>query len=285
MAIDIMRAATTTPPPLDFVLPGLLAGTVGTLFSPGATGKSYFALEAAFAVASAGKADPLGLAPEAGGRVMFLAAEDPQEILERRIHAIAQHLSDDALSDVAERLVVEPVLGAGIDLMDDDHAHRVVDACQDTRLLLLDTVSRFHGLDENSNGDMGRLVKRMEWIAVKTGAAILYLHHVSKASVRDGAGSAQQASRGASALVDNARWGASLRRMTDDEAEEAGLDPQLHVRLEVPKNNYGRPLEPRWFSRDDAGVLVPCGTPPHSQETRNGSSGAADRKRRRRSDV
>ncbi|WP_223925546.1 AAA family ATPase, partial [Aeromonas caviae] len=34
------------PPQLDFIWPGFLAGTVGALVAPGATGKSFWALQA-----------------------------------------------------------------------------------------------------------------------------------------------------------------------------------------------------------------------------------------------
>jgi len=39
MAIDILHAFENEPPPLDFVLPGLLAGTVGAMVSPGGAGQ------------------------------------------------------------------------------------------------------------------------------------------------------------------------------------------------------------------------------------------------------
>jgi cell division protein FtsX len=51
MAINFMEAFTHEPPELDFIWPGFLAGTVGALVAPGATGKSYWALEAAMALA------------------------------------------------------------------------------------------------------------------------------------------------------------------------------------------------------------------------------------------
>ena len=64
MALDIMAAFTNEPPELDFIWPGFLAGTVGALFAPGATGKSFFALEAAMSIAcSVAGGDLVGLAP------------------------------------------------------------------------------------------------------------------------------------------------------------------------------------------------------------------------------
>ena len=51
MAINIMEAFQQEPPQLDFIWPGFLAGTVGALVAPGATGKSFWALEAAMSIA------------------------------------------------------------------------------------------------------------------------------------------------------------------------------------------------------------------------------------------
>lgn len=42
MAINIMKAFQQEPPQLDFIWPGFLAGTVGALVAPGATGKSFW---------------------------------------------------------------------------------------------------------------------------------------------------------------------------------------------------------------------------------------------------
>jgi hypothetical protein len=49
--IDLANCFEIAPEPLDFVLPGFLAGTVGGLVSPGGVGKSTFALEICIAVA------------------------------------------------------------------------------------------------------------------------------------------------------------------------------------------------------------------------------------------
>ena len=49
--LPFLHAATTSPPTLDFIVPGFIPGTVAGLVSPGGTGKSFFALELACAVA------------------------------------------------------------------------------------------------------------------------------------------------------------------------------------------------------------------------------------------
>ena len=78
MAIDVLAAFECEPPVLDFIWPGFLAGTVGALVAPGATGKSFWALEAAMSIAcSVAGGDPVGLAPARTGRVVYLAGEEP----------------------------------------------------------------------------------------------------------------------------------------------------------------------------------------------------------------
>ena len=51
MALDLMAAFTELPPPIDYVLPNMVAGTVGALVSPGGAGKSMLALQLAAQIA------------------------------------------------------------------------------------------------------------------------------------------------------------------------------------------------------------------------------------------
>lgn len=84
MALDIMAAFTNEPPELDFIWPGFLAGTVGALVAPGATGKSFFALEAAMSIAcSVAGGDLVGLAPAHTGRVVYLGSSQKTEKIVR----------------------------------------------------------------------------------------------------------------------------------------------------------------------------------------------------------
>jgi RecA-family ATPase len=220
MAIDLLAAFENEPPALDFIWPGFLAGTVGALVAPGATGKSFWALEAAMTVAcSVPGGDVIALMPQHTGAVLYLAGEDPAPALVRRVHAIGKYLSDDARVAIAERLTLEPIMGLGFDVMKHTQFERLVEQCRGHRLIVLDTLSRIHQLDENSNSDMSRLTTTLERLAAQTGASVLYLHHVSKLSARDGLADQQQAARGASALIDNARWCGYVAKMTEDEAE------------------------------------------------------------------
>lgn len=275
MAIDLRAAFESEPPTLDFIWPGFLAGTVGALVAPGATGKSFWALEAAMSVACGATVesravggDLVGLAPTKAGRVIYLAGEDPESALIGRIHAIGKHLGPQAREAIADNLLIEAILGKRLNVMDDRHLARVIDYCSDSRLIVLDTLSRIHNLDENSNGEMAQLVATLENVAVNTGASVLYLHHVSKGSARDGQTDQQQAARGASALVDNVRWCGFVARMVDKEAQNLtehayggqpiGEDHRgFFVRFGVNKQNYGLTSRERWYKQHSGGVLLP----------------------------
>jgi hypothetical protein len=267
--VDLAAAFSGPPPELDWVWPGFLAGTVGVLVAAGGTGKSYWALQAAMAVADGGRnSDLLGLDPSHTGRVIYLTAEDPEPVLVGRVQALGQFLPAQAQDAIAEHLVLMPLAGRRLDIMADKG--RLAALCAGARLVILDTISRFHTLAENDNSDMARLIAELEHLAAATGAAVLYLHHVDKSSSRNGVADQQQAARGASALVDNARWGSYLCRMSAAESArlaDAGrsIGPErrgYYLRFGVNKQNYGILPPERWYERQEGGVLRPVALAP-----------------------
>jgi RecA-family ATPase len=118
--------------------------------------------------------DLLNLKPSKPGRVLYLAGEDPEAALVRRVHAIGQHMHQEAHQAIAQNLVLQPILGKRLDIMNHQHLRSVIEAAQGARLVVLDTLSRIHGLDENSNGDMARLISQLEYVAAQTGARACY---------------------------------------------------------------------------------------------------------------
>lgn len=266
--IDVMTAFTNTPPSLDFIWPGFVAGTVGAFIAPGATGKSFYALEAAIAVAcpEVGE-DLIGLSPCKAGRVIYLAGEDPEAALITRLHAIGQHLSLPARAAVTANLTLTPTLGKRLNVLDKKHLAWLIKYCANARLIVLDTLSRIHLLDENSNADMAKVIATLEHVADMTGASVLYLHHTNKSSARDGTTDQQHAGRGASALTFNPRWCAYMARMTEQEATRFSNSNHDRkpiasrradfVRVGISKQNYGCDLPERWYQRHAGGVLLP----------------------------
>ena len=261
--MDVGHAFETPPPPLDFVLPGMKAASVGSIVAAGATGKSMLALQ--LAVALAGGKDTLGLEAAADwtpgcADVLYLSGEDPDDILSGRLHSIGSHLDAGQRARVAQHLHIWPLSGVGARLDDYEWRRAIEEGAADKRLVILDTLRRFHEKDENDGGEMSAVISLMEKICLASGAAFLFLHHTSKASALGGTASEQQASRGSSVLTDNVRWQGNLSTMTEKEAARAGItdERRRYVRMSFPKINYSAPIGDRWFVRGKGGVLLPA---------------------------
>ncbi|EFC7751416.1 AAA family ATPase, partial [Escherichia coli] len=224
-----------------------------------AGGKSMLALQLAAQIA--GGPDLLEVGELPTGPVIYLPAEDPPTAIHHRLHALGAHLSAEERQAVADGLLIQPLIGSLPNIMAPEWFDGLKRAAEGRRLMVLDTLRRFHIEEENASGPMAQVIGRMEAIAADTGCSIVFLHHASKGAAMMGAGDQQQASRGSSVLVDNIRWQSYLSSMTSAEAEEWGVDDdqrRFFVRFGVSKANYGAPFADRWFRRHDGGVLKPA---------------------------
>lgn len=263
--LDVAGALEHEPAPLDFVLPGYVSGSVGSIVAAGATGKTMLALQ--IAVHVSGGEDTLALEGVAGwkptsGRVLYLSGEDPADVIAGRIHAIGTYMPDaDARARTAENLRIAPLVGYGARIDQGIWRAWIEKEATDARLVVIDTLRRFHGQDENDGGAMAELLAHLEHICRASRASIVFLHHVSKASALNGGAGEQQASRGSSVLTDNVRWQSNLATMSEKEAKAAGVPDDVRrrfVRLGFPKMNYGPPVADLWFQRERGGVLRPA---------------------------
>src|SRR5574344_1934024 len=107
--IDILASFTELPPPTDYVLPNMVAGTVGALVSPGGAGKSMLVLQLAAQIA--GGPDLLDVGELPTGPVIYLPAEDPPPATPRRRPAVGARLTDAHRHVVAARLPRQPPIG------------------------------------------------------------------------------------------------------------------------------------------------------------------------------
>lgn len=261
MTIDILEAFTKTPPPLDFVLPGLLGGTVGGIVSPGGAGKSMLALELSVLIATGQDISGFGggvVYPT--GKVVFLAAEDPADAIKHRLHRLGAHLNNEQRATFAESFEIVPLMGRQVNIDKRDSLTFVEAMADGTRLMFLDTLRRFHQREENDSGAMAHVIAVLEGIAQRTKCAMIFLHHASKSAALAGQGDMQQASRGSSVLVDNIRWQAYLAGCSKEEAKRLKIDEDrrgFFVRAGVSKQNYGPPVADHWLERAEGGVLVP----------------------------
>lgn len=262
--LDLRYCAENKPPELDFVAPGFLAGTVGCIAAAGSTGKSFYALELAAGVCSA-NADKslLNLGIKNHGRVVILNAEDPAQILHQRFHDICNYLSPGTREELYEQLTIEALMGIRPrpDIMSDKWLDAVCRATEGARLVIFDTLTRWHTMQENDNAQMSQVISRFEAICRETGAAVLFLHHVSKNMAVDGRQDEQQATRGAAAITDNCRWQGWMQTMSKTEAEQNDIDldeRKQFVRVGGNKENYGQSNIERWLERVRGGVLLPA---------------------------
>ena len=271
--LNFREMATTEPPPRDEVLPGLIAGSLGGIIATGGSRKSYFAQQTAAAVA--GGPDTLGIAPRVSGRVVLLALEDPKQIIHERNRALARGWPAETVELVHENLEIWPLVGAGANLLNPVFLSWLRLKIEGARLVIIDTMRRIHQLDENDNGEMSALLAILEQFCAELGVTIIFLHHTAKGSAPGDA----QASRGASALTDNARWIIRLDNMKQEDAEKLSDRPfdgrpigtdraSFFVQLTHAKCNYGvapteafSPGAPRmpdqWFQAGTGGILAP----------------------------
>jgi RecA-family ATPase len=261
--LDVGHMLDNEPPELDFVLPGLLAGTVGMLVSPGSSGKSM--LTAQLCMLAATGVDTLKIAglldkPIAPARVVYLTAEDPSDVIWARVKHIAAELTPQQRRLLRENLVIGDVRGRSADILDPAWRARIARLARGARLVVLDTLRRFHTADENDSGEAAQVLAAIESLARECVTTFLLPHHTNKSGARESGGD-QQAARGSSVLTDNARLQINLARMTEKEAQVLGVEESLRgnfVRMVFAKVNYTAPMADLWLRRGHGGVLGPA---------------------------
>ena len=208
-----------------------------------------------------GGPDWIGLGNLGRGAVLYLPAEDPWTVLHQRLFSLGGYLDAELRANVERDLRLIPLQGSSPNVLDSHWWEAIAIWAEGVRLVVIDTLRRFHDADENAACAMTLVLGQLERLAMRLGCAVLFVHHTSKSAVFQEAGDLQQASRGSSVLVDNIRWQGYLATMTKKEALQLGVSAeqsQLYVRFGVSKSNYGQPLPERWLVRGDGGVLYPA---------------------------
>lgn len=176
-AIDLMKCYETAPPPPDFVLPGLWAGSIGMLSGPGAVGKSLFALQIALDVSSGSNLSGLCSAGVGkAGRVLLLNAGDPEDEIVRRMYSAGQLLSENerVLSD--KNLEIHALCDLGVNITSPDWREYVENEAQGARLVIIDTLRDFHSRDESQQAEMVRLMEYFRSLCNQCATTVLILH-------------------------------------------------------------------------------------------------------------
>jgi len=276
--LELSVMLRSSPPPLDHVLPGLLAKTVGLLVGPGAVSKTMLSLQLGIAMATGTPVlegllgDTAASGPQ---RVVLVLAEETAEVVWHRLHAIAavQLAESDidpahSMALLEQNLVIHALGGKGqVNLLGEglratESGEQLRTAAAGARLVILDPLRDFHDADENDSAAMKALARHIASYAASTGAAWLLVHHSSRASAINGFGGTADAGRGSTALTNAVRWQMNLSRPTREQAKQLKLGAdQLNdaVLVDVPKANYVQSSATRVLKRGPHGVLVSGG--------------------------
>jgi hypothetical protein len=192
--------------------------------------------------------------------VWYLSGEDPKVEIDRRIAAHCQHHGIDLVAlpgrlYVDDRSTFKLTIGkspkvasvlfdeASLKLFEDAILFDQID------VVMLDPFVSFHSVPENDNGAIDQVLKRLGEIAYRTNSNIEISHHVRKPFVGQSAITVDDA-RGGGSIINAARSGRVINRMTNTEAEQAKIsrdDRTSYIRLDRGKRNMAPADKATWF--------------------------------------
>lgn len=260
----------------------LLRGSVTVAAGMGSAGKS--SLMVGWAVAAALGAELGRFAPEQPCRVLTYNVEDDDDEQRRRFSAALRgfgRLPRDLRGrvhrcgprDVGTLIERDPQTGktslteAWVEL-------EKLAAQVKPDVVMLDPLVELHTAEENDNTALRQVIALLRAFAVRHGCAVVLIHHTRKGA----AAGDMDAIRGAGSIVGAARVALTVSPMTEDEAAQLNVAPDLRrsfFRLDSAKSNYAPAGEAAWHElvehELDNGDLVAAAVPwapRHGQERR-----------------
>jgi len=208
----------------------LLRKQVAVTVAPGGVGKSSLTIVEGLAMVS--ERELLGEWTAKGLKVWLYNLEDPRDEMNLRITAAMQH-HDVQPDEVEGRLFVDTgrerelctavqtregvvIVKPEIEELAREIAERQID------VMVVDPFVSSHQAGENDNVAIDLIAKEWARLADRCNCAIELVHHTRKTN---GVEATTEDSRGGSALLAAARSGRVLNRMTADEREQAGIQP------------------------------------------------------------
>ena len=190
-----------------------IQGFVTLTISPGGIGKSTMSILEGMAVATDRGDDLIHRKTYGQEPVWIYNLEDPQDELNRRVAAAAQHHGIDL--DDLPHFYTSSGLSLGLTICREgrngiETSPRALQACKDfivengVKLWIIDPLVKAHLVNENDNGAMDRLMTELSKIAMETKCSIHLVHHTRKKNNDTGNGDMDTA-RGASSVVSAAR--------------------------------------------------------------------------------
>ena len=247
--LDWVALKDTTPEPITWALEGWLPHKHVTLLAAnGGVGKSNLALQLAVAVATDDKFMGIETSP---GRVLVISAEDDRHLVHLRVSNICAATGTD-MEDLHNNLVVYDMTQTECALWANAGPTPRMQWLADTvmrhkpALVILDNASDLFAGNENDRAEVRGFLRCLKTIGAHSGAAMLLLAHVDKASVRSGAGADTD-----STFSGSTAWNNSARSRW---AMVTGNDKR-EVMLKHEKCNVGPKQEPFSIEFDASGKI------------------------------
>lgn len=264
-SVQIIDASTVASPIVlpRRVLPGLTRGTAALLAGAPGVGKSGFSVGCAVTIATE-RASVLGIAADWTGPTVYGVFEDTPDVSAARIDAALER--DKATRADLKHAIALWSDGAGpappLFGRDDPRGplrtlsggEALIAYCKALKpaLIVIDTLSAaFVGVDENSAQDMAAVMRWCSKLAIDADAAVVAVHHLSKAA-EERVGS-QSAVRGSGAITASAR--AVLGLDVAVRAQERGVAPGT-LELRLVKSNHEQTGHIGFFRK--VGVNLPA---------------------------
>lgn len=264
----------------------LLRSKITILNAPGSTGKSLLALQWACSLAlGPGLGEFCYLKPRERTNVLVVNMEDDIAEMEMRLAAVTTHFrlpENEILNRVhlwsGQTPGVVPFVVARKDhksgaVQEGEIVSHLIEYCRENGIgaLIVDPLVDTHECEENSNGEVQRVMRIYRRVACELDAALVLIHHTKKPPGGDAEGFAgsADAGRGASAAINAARVGLTLFQMTKKDGEKYGIPKETrhrYVRLDDAKANLFLATDRAdWFKKEEVilangekiGVLAP----------------------------
>lgn len=262
------------PEPRPFLNRLIPERETGLLHAVGGTGKGNLIAGLALDMANGRSFGPFETRDRKPRGILIVSAEEDHEEFARRLNDAAELRSRDSggqswrftVKQLAHFIRFVSVKGLpdaarlGPELRDTlaDAASRV----PDLGLVVLDPIGRMlpEGVTSLIGTEAaGAVVNELDAVRDATGAAVLAVHHQSKAAIRADAQLGTGASTGSQQLEDYARFVLAMKRLSAEEAGRYGLKSGRHVEIRAVKHNYtALPEEPSVFSVESGGALWPA---------------------------
>lgn len=232
----------------------LIRKQVSVTVAPGGVGKSSLTICEALAMASG--RELLGDWTAPGLKVWLYNLEDPRDELDRRIIAAMQHhgVKPDEIAGRLYRdtgrerplcVAIQSREGVKILHPELDELARQIEA-QEIDVLVIDPFVSSHQASENDNGAIDLVAKEWARLADRCNCAIELVHHTRKTN---GEQATTESGRGASALLNAARSGRVLNKMSDELKKDAGVqdDPATYFSITRDKANLAPVGDRTWL--------------------------------------